>query len=181
MKSIIVEQAAERKMQECMIRAVEQQSKFAEKMAFLHQQRRIETARVAAMTKESDARAIRSQKVIDAKRDFARKRGEMSRLATVKRASLSAKAEIPRGGDFNPLAWMTRPLVVENQAAVSSPQQLDWLERRLWDDVACVGRDWLRHRSAVGGRRTCLRSRSSNRGRWGASRRRAPAARCSDE
>ena len=41
----------------------------------------------------------------------------MSKLATVKRAELSAKAEIPRGGDFVPLEWMQTPLMIENQAA----------------------------------------------------------------
>lgn len=41
----------------------------------------------------------------------------MSKLATVKRAELSAKAEIPRGGDFVPLEWMQTPLMFENQAA----------------------------------------------------------------
>ena len=48
---------------------------------------------------------------------FARKRGEMSKLATVKRAELSAKAELSRGGDFVPLEWMQTPLSFENQAA----------------------------------------------------------------
>lgn len=48
---------------------------------------------------------------------FARQRGEMSKLATVKRAELSAKAELSRGGDFVPLGWMQTPLMFENQAA----------------------------------------------------------------
>jgi hypothetical protein len=41
----------------------------------------------------------------------------MSKLATVKRAELSAKAELSRGGDFVPLEWMNTPLMFENQAA----------------------------------------------------------------
>lgn len=48
---------------------------------------------------------------------FAKQRGEMSKLATVKRAEISAKAQLSRGGDFVPLDWMQTPLSFENQAA----------------------------------------------------------------
>lgn len=69
MKAIICEQAFERKRDQCLHSAVENQARFAEKMAYIDQHRRIQQARVAAMTAESDKKAIRSQKVIDAKRE----------------------------------------------------------------------------------------------------------------
>jgi hypothetical protein len=69
MKTIICEQAFERKRDHCLLNAVENQARFAEKMAYIEQQRRVEHARVAAMTEESDQKAVRSQKVIDAKRE----------------------------------------------------------------------------------------------------------------
>ena len=69
MKAIICEQAFERKRDQCLHNAVENQARFAEKLAYIDQQRRIENARVAAMTEESEKKAIRSQKVIDAKRE----------------------------------------------------------------------------------------------------------------
>jgi hypothetical protein len=69
MKAIICEQAFERKRDHCLHNAIENQSRFAEKLAYIEQQRRVEKARVAAMTEESDMKAVRSQKVIDAKRE----------------------------------------------------------------------------------------------------------------
>ena len=115
MKAVICAQAAAKKRDGCLLAAVENQARFESKLAYIAQQRRLEDARVAEMTEESDKKAVRSQKVIDAKRAYAESRRKASMKAVVDRAKLSAKADISRGGDYEPLDWMITPLSFENQ------------------------------------------------------------------
>lgn len=89
MKAIICEQAFERKRDQCLHNAVENQARYAEKLAYIDQQRRIEQARVAAMTEESDKKAVRSQKVIDAKREVSHARSASLHKIYLLRISLS--------------------------------------------------------------------------------------------
>lgn len=110
MKGLICQQAFERKKDKCLTRAVENQMRYQARLMYIAQQQRIEAARVARMTEQSELKSTRSQSVIDAKLKMRDLTKEKAKLAGVARARLSNKAKIP------PLAWMLDPLMFENQA-----------------------------------------------------------------
>jgi hypothetical protein len=108
---VICAQAFERKRDSCLSAAVENQMRYHAKVAYMRQQKRIEGARVARMTEEAEAKAARSQAVIDAKLAMREKRKEEAKRAVVARAKFSSKARLPRGmGDVPPMDWMLNPL-----------------------------------------------------------------------
>ena len=133
-KVLLSEQVRQEKIDHALGRAAEAQMNYNEKMAHIQRQQRIEQQRRREAAAASNAKSNRTQSVIDAKMNLRSNSRLAAMEAVVSRAKLSAKAQIPRGGDFVPMDWMSDPIKLENVA--QTRQISDACRRMSYDQLA---------------------------------------------